>query len=205
MILRATAIRMLITASLVLVEVIADKIVASQSVLPVKICVILDNGVHGLIAALSWLIVIDYRQNLPFPGIFEVLICACLASVIDIDHFIAAKSMSLNDAMHLTKRPLFHSTSLLLLVWIMLLLISTLTRWNLIRFSWIFLTAGLSHHLRDGIRRGLWFYPFGSTNPLPYWSYILATAMLPHAIRSCVNYKSVPLSVINNSLPFDFV
>lgn len=40
--------------------------------------------------------------------------------------------------------------------------------------------AILSHHIRDGTRRGLWIYPFGSTPNVPYYGYVLLTMILPH-------------------------
>ena len=46
-------------------------------------------------------------------------------------------------------------------------------------FPYIFLTASLSHHFRDGFRRGLWFAPFGNTRPLPYVLYVALTVTLP--------------------------
>ena len=47
----------------------------------------------------------------------------------------------------------------------------------------MFVVAVISHHLRDGNRRGLWFWPFGSTPPLPYWLYISCTVALPFFLK----------------------
>lgn len=57
---------------------------------------LLDNATHASIAGISWLIVcfrLKYENVLNILG--EALGCAALASVIDIDHFIVAKSMQL--------------------------------------------------------------------------------------------------------------
>lgn len=43
-------------------------------------------------------------------------------------------------------------------------------------------TAFLSHHTRDATRRGYWFYPYGSTQPIPYVSYVLITLLIPHFV-----------------------
>ena len=45
-------------------------------------------------------------------------------------------------------------------------------------YGWIFLTATLTHHLRDAIRRGFWFYPI-NTKPVPYWAYVLLMLTYP--------------------------
>ena len=52
-----------------------------------------DNAIHGLIAGLAWLIVIC--DSLLLSTTAQVLACAAIASAIDIDHFIAAGSLSL--------------------------------------------------------------------------------------------------------------
>lgn len=49
------------------------------------------------------------------------------------------------------------------------------------KFALLVFTAFLSHHIRDANRRGVWFYPFGSTLPIPKWGYICITCVLPHA------------------------
>lgn len=92
------------------------------------------------------------------------------------------------DALNLPTRPFCHNTTLVIFVWAVLILMSAITSRNVWRFSWIILTAGLSHHLRDGIKHGLLLEPFGSTILLPYWCYILATALLPHLIRLLMGY-----------------
>lgn len=181
-------IRLFLTITLVNVELIGDKVFSIQ-VIPWMFRALLDNAVHGLIASLSWLIVVDYRDELFRSNIIEAFVCGCLGCLLDLDHFIQAKSLRLKDAMNLTKRPPFHNTSLLILVWIAMIVMSFSFSSKLWRFSWICLIAGLSHHVRDGIRRGLWFYPFGSTAPLSYSSYLIMTAFLPHVVRICVNFR----------------
>lgn len=60
--------------------------------------------------------------------------------------------------------------------------------------SLILLTAFISHHTRDATRRGYWFYPFGSTPPLPYAVYVIVTCTLPYII-----FKIYELVKISNS------
>lgn len=56
-----------------------------------------DNSTHFLIGGISWLIVCintSFLQN-HTQSIYEILLCALIAAVIDVDHFICAKSLSL--------------------------------------------------------------------------------------------------------------
>lgn len=52
---------------------------------------------------------------------------------------------------------------------------------------WMLFISWTSHHIRDGIRHGLWICPFGKTSPLPFWLYVIITSSLPH-ICSFVMY-----------------
>uniref|UniRef100_A0A8C5SLP8 Transmembrane protein 267 n=1 Tax=Laticauda laticaudata TaxID=8630 RepID=A0A8C5SLP8_LATLA len=106
-----------------------------------------DNMVHGIIGLWSWAIVIGLKKKSDFT---EVILAGFLSSVIDMDHFILAGSLSLK-----------LKDSWCFLPWMMFI-------------SWT------SHHVRDGIRHGLWICPFGKTVPLPYWLYVAITATLPH-------------------------
>ncbi|CAB1319139.1 unnamed protein product, partial [Coregonus sp. 'balchen'] len=45
---------------------------------------------------------------------------------------------------------------------------------------WLLFISLASHHIRDGVRRGLWVCPFGNTAPISYWLYVIITATLPH-------------------------
>ena len=66
---------------------------------------------------------------------------------------------------------------------------------------YLFAVAVISHHLRDGYRRGLWFWPLGSTPPLPYWLYIVCTMALPYFVREIKRSleKLVIIPVLRNS------
>lgn len=55
-----------------------------------------DNGTHALIAAISWLIVCVWcRYKHVNQFCTEVLACAFIASAIDLDHFLVARTTSL--------------------------------------------------------------------------------------------------------------
>jgi len=53
---------------------------------------VLDNAVHGIIGLWSWAIVIGLRKKSDF---CEVVLAGFLASIIDLDHFYLAGSLSL--------------------------------------------------------------------------------------------------------------
>lgn len=83
---------------------------------------------------------------------------------------------------------MFHNTTFVFIIWCTLCFISSITiSKNIWRLSWIILVAGISHHVRDGIKHGLLLSPFGSTSLIPYWSYILLTVLLPHVSRLSMN------------------
>ncbi|XP_069483333.1 transmembrane protein 267 [Ambystoma mexicanum] len=145
-----------------------------------------DNAVHGMVGMWSWAIVIGLRKKSDF---CEVLLAGFLASVIDVDHFFLAGSFSIKAALNLPRRPPLHCSTLIPAVALTLRFIMHVFR---LKDSWCFLPWMLfiswtSHHVRDGIRHGLWICPFGKTAPLPYWLYVAITATLPH-ICSLVMY-----------------
>ncbi|XP_033890692.2 transmembrane protein 267 [Acipenser ruthenus] len=138
-----------------------------------------DNAVHGVVGLWSWAIVIGIRKKSDF---CEVIFAGFLASVIDLDHFYLAGSLSLKAALHLPQRPPLHCSTLIPAACISLKFLMWICK---LKDSWCFLPWMLfislaSHHVRDGIRHGLWFCPFGSTAPVPYWLYVAITASLPH-------------------------
>lgn len=52
----------------------------------------LDNATHGLVGLWSWAVVIGLRKK---SDVYEVLLAGLLASIIDLDHFYMAGSLSL--------------------------------------------------------------------------------------------------------------
>lgn len=57
---------------------------------------LLDNATHAVIAGISWLIVcFRFKYENALQIALEVLGCAALGSLIDLDHFLAARSLRL--------------------------------------------------------------------------------------------------------------
>lgn len=57
----------------------------------------LDNATHGLVGLWSWAVVIGLRKK---SDVYEVLLAGLLASIIDLDHFYLAGSLSLKVRSH---------------------------------------------------------------------------------------------------------
>lgn len=139
-----------------------------------------DNAAHGIIAFFSWCIVceIHIRKHL-----IDGVLCGIIACAIDLDHFIAAKSFKLKDALQLKNRPFLHTTTVVFIVVPMLQVWLAQNNCFLRSLPYLFTVGVSSHHLRDGNRHGLWFWPLGSTPPLPYWIYICCIVALPFIVK----------------------
>ncbi|CDR18562.1 transmembrane protein 267 [Oncorhynchus tshawytscha] len=140
---------------------------------------VLDNTVHCLIGLWSWAIVIGLKKKSDF---YEVILAGILASVIDLDHFYMAGSLSLKAATSLPHRPPLHCSSLIPVLCFSLRLVLWLGRLkdSWCSLPWLLFISLASHHIRDGVRHGLWVCPFGNTAPISYWLYVSITATLPH-------------------------
>uniref|UniRef100_A0A4W3HLC8 Transmembrane protein 267 n=1 Tax=Callorhinchus milii TaxID=7868 RepID=A0A4W3HLC8_CALMI len=138
-----------------------------------------DNAVHGAVGLWSWAIVVGLKKR---SDLYEVVLAGLLSSAVDADHFLAAGSLSLKAALLLPQRPPLHCSTVIPVVAFSMRLFMWLFR---LKDSWCFLPwmvtiSWVSHHIRDGARRGLWFCPFGNTAPVPYWLYIAITSSFPH-------------------------
>ncbi|KAG5272321.1 hypothetical protein AALO_G00164180 [Alosa alosa] len=171
---------LLASAGLGLFCPLADHVLQTPFVLQhVWLRALLDNGVHGIIGLWSWAIVIGLRKK---SDLYEVALAGFLASVIDLDHFYLAGSLSLKAALNLPHRPPLHCSTLIpalcfslrLLMWLLRLKDSWCS------LPWMLFVALASHHVRDGTRHGLWLWPLGHTAPISHWLYVSITATLPH-------------------------
>lgn len=185
---------------------LADLAVAiSAGRFPRLLHVIVDNSGHGLIALVVWVgsSVIELRGDY-WPAairdlwsclrldlsasvaasqrphsIVSALACGVISCLLDLDHFIAAGSVLLDGAMSLSKRPFGHSVTFIVAA---VAILAAITRCFLPRAGhlWLLvLVAWLTHQLRDATRRGLWFWPLGSTPPVPYALYLFLIAVSP--------------------------
>lgn len=129
---------------------------------------LIDTSIHGIIGCTSWLVVVYPNVNR------ELAISAFISSIIDIDHFISARSLRVQDAVSLPQRPFLHNSLLMITINIGLWLFNK-------KISVLFFISWFSHHIRDANRRGMWFGPIYTTPPLNdglYHSIILITPLL---------------------------
>jgi len=165
---------------------------------------LVDSGVHFSVGGLSWLVAGTSLQSSSVAGTSlqsssvagtslqsssvnptvkqltsEVVLAATLSSLVDLDHFIAAKSFSLKAATSLQSRPFLHDSLVPILVLLTSLLLGLLDKSGLItRLGILTFSSLLSHHFRDAWRRGLWFRGIGVLE-LNYWTYIFLTFLFP--------------------------
>lgn len=150
-----------------------------------------DSATHALIAMLLWLIasagVVPERE----------LVAGCVLSLLsgsalDADHFLSARSASLDSALHLPGRPLGHALPVAVLLAAMVEAGAALIRRHA-RWLWMprwpgamCLLAWVSHQLRDACRRGMWLWPAPWSIPVPYAMYVLLLPALGLAARRCL-------------------
>ncbi|XP_058835384.1 transmembrane protein 267 [Topomyia yanbarensis] len=148
----------------------------------------IDNVTHALIGLIVTEIVVrnfhdQVGRNEKYALIGTGFV---LSSLIDLDHFIEAKSFSLHDATNLSERPFLHNSSIFLgLLVSMIGTIATQAKFNASLWITVNFIAFFTHQLRDAIRRGFWFrapYLNYSTAPVIYWVYLALTQLCPHAI-----------------------
>lgn len=141
-----------------------------------------DSSTHGLVGFFVW----AFIENSPlFTDWSKWLNCTAagvLASLVDVDHFLAAGSFNLKNALHLNKRPPFHNTSLVLVVALVFIILSRL-RSKMWIFGLMFLSSWLTHHIRDANHRGLWLSPFGHTPLFSTQLYITCILILTVGLR----------------------
>ena len=148
---------------------------------------VLDTLVgHGALVGLQWLLACLCAARLPpsprpgaagFPLLTAVL-CGGCGVALDLDHFAAARSLSLHSAMALAARPWGHSAAFLAAL--VAGAGAGAARGALPGWAPLLLGVAVgSHQMRDSIRRGalLWPAPPLATPPLPYPVYLAAMGL----------------------------
>lgn len=142
-----------------------------------------DNLTHAIVGGLTWTLILVLSKESLVQNLYSILFSFALSSFIDVDHFLSARSWKLSDATSLSRRPFLHCTTVPIFLWFILILTSTTFNLpSLNHYSWIISASFLSHHIRDATRRGLWFCPLGSTQPIPYYAYIVISMTLPYIL-----------------------
>ncbi len=139
---------------------------------------LMDNTSHSLVGLISWFIV-----TFPKISVTELLFAGIFSSIIDIDHFISAKSFYLNDAISLPTRPFLHNSLTLIFVNCAIFGIAVLFIPEWLDWTVIFFISWFSHHVRDANRRGLWLGGLYNTEPIKDHWYLAIIILLPLFIR----------------------
>ncbi|XP_064645737.1 transmembrane protein 267-like [Lineus longissimus] len=140
--------------------------------------VLVDETTHGLVGVFAWAAVIDFE--ICWSHLFEIILSLFFSCAIDVDHVLAAGTFNLKAALSLPHRPILHCTTLILLISVVLFAVSRASNSKHAKhLPLMFLVTTLSHHLRDGSRRGLWMCPFGSLSMQQYSMYIALIMILP--------------------------
>ena len=159
-----------------------------------------DTILHGVIGALSWLIVClltpELEISMPLISYFicrkkycyniinlfcNVILAFCLAAIIDIDHIIHAFIIYIkgNGTEH-WQRSWLHYSLPPLIICILLWIIGRF--WQnkyVIQFGHLVLNCIIGHHIRDAVNHGLDFQPLYTTAPFETWLYIILTMIFP--------------------------
>ena len=145
---------------------------------------------HGFIGLFSWLIIEK--------SLLHGIICMALAMSVDADRFIEVGSLDLDKALNLDHRPFLHNSTIPVIFYLISIIISYLWKnYNFRLFTSLIFMAFITHHLRDASRRGLWFYPWIHSLPLPYPTYIIVTILLSFIVKFYVSQTSKSYDVIS--------
>lgn len=166
--------------------------------------ILFDNICHGCLSVNAWLSFIVLSSPLE-PTLtesnkefmkalhFTTVTAYIMGAVIDADHFVAARSLSLSSATNLSARPFGHCFLFGAFGTIVLIVLSQPFPFiRTYKLVYQFSIAFISHMLRDGTRRGLWLVPGYSTPPLSYGLHLAIMALFPALISKI--YASVERS-----------
>eukprot|EP00045_Choanoeca_perplexa_P002309 m.23872 g.23872 ORF g.23872 m.23872 type:complete len:191 (+) comp11443_c0_seq1:76-648(+) len=136
----------------------------------------IDSAAHGVAAALPMLLAHLFRGH-PLRSqitLVPAIVAGSLSCLLDIDHFILAGGFDLEKATDLPHRPLLHAlpvalTAACLLAFLLAIMTTSQAGHTLLTLA---TTAVLTHHVRDGYRRGLWLWPLGENLAISYSGYL---------------------------------
>lgn len=156
---------------------------------------VIDNLTHGLVSLLATNFLFGSTRR-------SLLILAFIAgSLIDIDHFIEVRSLSLYRAIHERSRtrPFLHN-SLVLLIITSIVYVMELSLWrhHNVLYSMIFFLGWSTHHLRDAHRHGLTFSPLGQTSPMDYYLFYMCFSLILMKLVQMFFFKIRSVSPVNS-------
>jgi len=172
-----------------------------------------DTLLHGCIAATSIYVVIIFTQwlnwdvhCLTWEGIslrkehhskYLSILLYCLIAfgcgcILDIDHVLRDLYGALVSGSRVSwERGFLHYFLPPLLFTLFAYIVSvSLKDTSYMRVGALVGVSTLSHLIRDGLHHGLWLQPFGVTDVLEYWLYVLLTMTLPYLFVIVINLSS---------------
>ncbi|EDW93317.2 transmembrane protein 267 [Drosophila yakuba] len=143
-----------------------------------------DNATHAAIGALTGITFATqfYERTSQLFGWILIFTCFVVSSFIDLDHFVEARSLYLEDATNLSKRPFLHCSSIIVVLLLFYMCTACLNYFRTSLMLGSLLCAFITHHTRDAVRRGYWLCPLGHTDRMPQLAYILTTILTPHLL-----------------------
>ena len=113
-----------------------------------------DSLCHGLVAGMVWaLTCYTLKGELNRSGLLQCSSSMFLSCALDFDHFLAARSLSLEAATQLSSRPLGHSVLFICVCTLFFHLAFSSPMYSVLVSSALF-----SHQLRDALRRGFYLW-----------------------------------------------
>ncbi|SPP85233.1 transmembrane protein 267 [Drosophila guanche] len=157
-----------------------------------------DNATHAAIGALTGIAfsMQFYERTTQLFGWILIFTCFVVSSFIDLDHFVEARSLYLEDATNLSRRPFLHCSSIILVMLLFYMCTACLNYFRTSLLLGALLCAFITHHTRDAVRRGYWMCPMGHTDRVPQVAYILITIMTPHLL-GCLHALCRSVLVLN--------
>jgi hypothetical protein len=150
----------------------ADTLIERRPFAPRTFWALFDVPVHAILALLVVFPLIDTQAPSLKTGIL-VFIVLLSGTLLDVDHFAAARSLRMSDILSLPIRPATHSLAFAVTVGILVVSISR----NPI-LGWIVFAALTSHVLRDaGGGKAPILWP-SSVTAVPRWTYYLGVILL---------------------------
>jgi len=159
-----------------------------------EIFALLDVLIHGVIAVI---IVLPILGISGINKILIVMIAFFVSGLLDMDHFVVAKSMRIGNAIKLNLRPYTHSITFALILGLLVWGISQQVLLGIVAF--VAVTSHVIRDASDGITPFLWPLPV-HTDPMrirkiPYWSYLMIEVSLLVSLQVWTYWVSSGLKV----------
>lgn len=102
---------------------------------------------------------------------------------LELGYYVNHGNFTLQDATNLMRRPFLHCSSIILAMLLFYICTACLNYFRSSLLLGALLCAFITHHTRDAVRRGYWFWPFyDHTEHIPQLAYIVGTILTPYLL-----------------------